>query len=113
MSNVDPNGVRGVDLIAIERKRQISEEGYDREGDYGYQIDMLFAAIEYARVGAHIMDSGLIPEGPTANWPWALEDYKPSEDAVRNLVKAGALLSASIDAYREGGKYVTVEGMGV
>ena len=44
-------------------------------------------------------------EGITANqlldtpecWPWDHEWWKPSDDPVRNLVKAGALIAAEID----------------
>jgi len=30
-------------------------------------------------------------------WPWEREAWKPSEDPIRNLVKAGALIAAEID----------------
>ena len=30
-------------------------------------------------------------------WPWDHEFWKPSEDQIRNLVKAGALIAAEID----------------
>jgi hypothetical protein len=30
-------------------------------------------------------------------WPWGKRWWKPSEDPVRNLVKAGALIAAEID----------------
>ena len=34
---------------------------------------------------------------PAHDWPWGSEYWKPSEDPVRNLVKAGALIAAEID----------------
>lgn len=30
-------------------------------------------------------------------WPWAAKWFKPSDDPIRNLVKAGALIAAEID----------------
>ena len=32
-----------------------------------------------------------------SDWPWPPEFWKPSDDPVRNLVKAGALIAAEID----------------
>ena len=34
---------------------------------------------------------------PCWDWPWAKKWWKPSDDPVRNLVKAGALIAAEID----------------
>lgn len=34
---------------------------------------------------------------PLEGWPWRDEDWKPSNDRVANLVKAGALIAAEID----------------
>jgi len=31
------------------------------------------------------------------SWPWDEEWWKPDNDAVRNLAKAGALIAAEID----------------
>lgn len=31
------------------------------------------------------------------NWPWREESFKPSDDQIRNLTKAGALIAAEID----------------
>jgi hypothetical protein len=31
------------------------------------------------------------------DWPWNDDDWKPSPDPIRNLVKAGALIAAEID----------------
>ena len=35
-------------------------------------------------------------------WPWSDKWWKPSDDPVRNLVKAGALLAAEIDRLQRG-----------
>ena len=34
---------------------------------------------------------------PPRGWPWEPADWKPDNDPVRNLVKAGALIAAEID----------------
>lgn len=36
-------------------------------------------------------------QAPAWDWPWSKKWWKPSEDPVRNLVKAGALIAAEID----------------
>lgn len=90
----------GADLIAAERQRQIDVEGYTPEHDdrhVGYGADtsqhapMRRAALCYLRAdrGAH--------STPGTSWPWEQRDWKPSDDPIRNLVRAGALIAAEID----------------
>lgn len=78
-------------LITQERNRQAAQEGYylshDQEHDQG---ELVAAAIAYA--GESFPHSGL-----DVYWPWDVKGWKPSEDRVRNLVKAGALIAAEID----------------
>ena len=92
----------GVELIAAERERQISHEGYSAEGDR-HQGDLLArAGVEYANVAVSILRSG--PDAAHFdpplrwNWPWSNEFWKPSENPIRDLVKAGALIAAAIDS---------------
>ncbi len=40
---------------------------------------------------------GQITEMMATSWPWDEEWWKPDNDAVRNLAKAGALIAAEID----------------
>lgn len=89
----------GPELIAQERARQISEEGWTLEHDdehVGGELgDAATAYIEAARFAR-------INEGQTmpllhSMWPWDDSWWKPSEDPVRNLVKAGALIVAEIE----------------
>lgn len=69
----------GSDLIATERQRQIDEEGYTSEHDaYHDDSSLVGAAVEYALEAARL-----------------IHGYPLS--AVRNLVKAGALIAAEID----------------
>lgn len=86
------SGESGADLIAAERQRQIDSEGWTPEHDDGHANDLVLAAIAYSY-------EGIRPNHPMAPaiWPWDEEWWKPSEDRIRNLVKAGALIAAEID----------------
>lgn len=42
-------------------------------------------------------DGQVNPSTTNPRWPWAREDWKPDENPIRNLVKAGALIAAEID----------------
>ena len=93
----------GIELIAIERKRQIEELGYD------YTNDSLYAKEELARAGA----TYAMPKSTRDNyssystsndswsprwWPWDVKYWKPTpEDRIKELSKAGALIAAQID----------------
>ena len=82
----------GIELIARERQRQITEEGWTSEHDNTHRNgELVLAAMTYADE-AHIGSVRLI--GST--WPWDEKWWKPGSP-VRNLVKAGALIAAEID----------------
>ena len=83
----------GAELIAQERERQISKEGYTTEHDdeYNYVGQMSQAAVCYIEQNLDDDKDGL------GNWPWDWRTWNPSEDPIRNLVKAGALIAAEID----------------
>lgn len=93
--------MRGIELIAEERKRQIDVEGWTAEHDKRWvNGELPLAAACYAvenkktaEVIVKIGDSGFTENG----WPWGGDFWKPSNDPVRNLVKAGALIAAEID----------------
>lgn len=85
----------GINLIAIERARQIEHEGWSPEHDAEHdRDDLAMAAVCYAtpeRV-RHMQRSR------EKYWPWARAYWKPTpDDRVRELVKAGALIAAEID----------------
>lgn len=88
----------GAELIAEERRRQIEKEGWSAEHDDGYhkRKELAMAAESYLVVYT-APDEDNDPPEPCWNWPWAGKWWKPSEDPVRNLVKAGALIAAEID----------------
>lgn len=114
----------GAELIAEERRRQIDVEGFDADHDDRYEghDDLSHAAICYA---ALVSTAGVRPDayaprmtevgdydwpdGPAALWPWAYEWWKPSDDPVRNMVKAGALWQAQADLYRRCGDRMPAE----
>jgi hypothetical protein len=79
-------------LIAAERQRQISAEGWTPDHDAEHTIgELVDAAVCYLR-------HGLDAESPVIwPWPWDESWWKPSDDSIRNLVRAGALVTAEID----------------
>lgn len=91
-----PELLSGIERIAAERERQTSVEGWtpahDDEHDFGSLISAAVAYAEYSR-GLMRYESGTAPY----NWPWEPEWWKPSDDPIRNLEKAGALIAAEID----------------
>lgn len=79
----------GIELIAAERQRQITEEGWSAENDAKYtKNELVLAAVCY-----------LVPTWVKTFWPWRdFKWWKPSPDtSTRNLEKAGALIAAEID----------------
>lgn len=85
----------GAGLIAAERLRQVTAEGWTPEHDAEHgDGSIAMAAASYA-----IHDAAICPM--TARgwglWPWAEKWWKPSDDPVKNLVRAGALIAAEID----------------
>lgn len=94
----------GADLIAAERQRQMTKEGFDANHDHEHDRgELLAAAMCYASVPLlRLTYKGYaaeaeITEVMATRWPWDEEWWKPDNDAVRNLVKAGALIAAEID----------------
>lgn len=89
----------GAELIAEERTRQVSKEGWTPEHDDEHPAGRVLAAgIAYATAAQQQLthrrpDLDLVRE---MYWPWAKKWWKP-KDRVRNLVKAGALIAAEID----------------
>ena len=83
---------RGAALIAAERSRQITTEGWTPEHDAEHiHGELRDAAIAYLmatddRAGDNAIDI----------WPWHESWWKP-KDPISNLVRAGALIAAEID----------------
>lgn len=86
----------GAERIAAERQRQIEQEGWTPQHDDEHANgELLGAALAYAVQVAQPAKGGR----PVGWWPkrWAMSWWKPSEDPIRNLEKAGALIAAEID----------------
>jgi hypothetical protein len=107
----DFDGFSGVDLMQIERERQIQDLGYDAENDdsYGSSGDLVHAGICYAL-------SACADTLPGCNWvahgiwmwPGSCPDLALTPaDKIHRLTAAGALFAAEIDRIqreqREGG----------
>jgi hypothetical protein len=93
--------MNGIGLIAVERERQVVIEGWTPEHDDAHLCaELTNAACAYAEAAAMQMYGDI--EEPYVDcspdcWPWRQEWWKPSNDPIRNLVKAGALIAAEID----------------
>lgn len=85
----------GAGRILAERRRQVIEERYLPDHDEAHDAGELGdAAVCYAVAAA--MPRELRGDVPDA-WPWDTRWWKPVDDEVRMLVKAGALIAAEID----------------
>ncbi len=89
-----------IQRIEAERIRQVTEEGYtadedDLNNDPG---DMATAGVAYVQKAIQQM-GGPEVDDPPWDWPWEPEYWKPSDDPVRNLEKAGALIAAELDKH--------------
>lgn len=94
----------GCGLIAAERSRQIHELDWDQDHDDAHSNgELIDAGASYAMASMHqergepldsvrsMETAGRLP------WPWESSLWNPSVHIERNLVKAGALISAEID----------------
>lgn len=101
----------GIELIAIERQRQIDVEGYkiDHDSETYKNGELIGAASCYAVSALNKlyyknhpeskMDMAILKlwDGDDA-WPWeAKYDKREKHDVIRSLVIAGALIAAEID----------------
>jgi hypothetical protein len=98
--------MNGIQLIAAERTRQVEDEGWTSAHDDGHDaMQMSSAAICYIlRAQDRVLEPATEVPHPWG-WPWGGRDWKPSNDPIRDLVKAGALIAAEIDRLqrKEGG----------
>lgn len=85
---------RGGDLIAAERQRQITAEGWTLEHDREHGAGALAAAGYYYETHGH----GSV-------WPWDSGLSAKVKGPLRNLVRAGALYQAAADIAPEHGHW--------
>lgn len=95
--------VSGAELIAAERQRQVDVEGWTPEHDAEHgRGELIEAAISYAVAGRRAQSRPLITGDRSPYLPWPFDGgWKPSDDPIRNLVKAGALIAAEIDRLQQ------------
>lgn len=92
----------GAALIAAERQRQITAEGWTPEHDDAHKAgEMGMAAASYiwhsrAQNYANEQQEGRVVRNPPPGWPWEKTWWKPGSP-IKSLVKAGALIAAEID----------------
>jgi hypothetical protein len=89
----------GAVAIKAERQRQIDREGWTAAHDDEHaEAEMVAAALCYASCAAQQARGQSVAMGNIlAHWPWERSWWKPSDDPIRNLTKAGALIAAEID----------------
>lgn len=98
---VEGEELSGVERIALERHRQVASEGFTPEEDDKHHYgELAKAAGCYSWLAGQ--SEGLCEafvNTPPPLWPdnWHSTWWKPSDDQVRNLEKAGALIAAEID----------------
>ena len=99
----------GIEIIADERQRQIVKKGYTLEHDKQHTHEEL---LKVARLYIRAAEACCYPkncidynggfragEGVPSDYPntWNHGYWKPSDDPIRNLAKAGGMLAAEID----------------
>lgn len=97
--------MNGAERIAVERTRQIEEEGWTPYHDGGHTSGELAHAAVYYAAGEPVYflrryaingDPRLPHQHFENAWPFEAKWYKP-KDRLRDLVRAGALIAAEID----------------
>lgn len=82
----------GAQLIADERQRQQTEEGFNNDEQY-HNNELVRAAVSYCMPQEALTESG--------DWPWSDDWFKSEGDTkegrIKDLTKAGALIAAEID----------------
>lgn len=97
--------MNGIERIAAERRRQLDVEGWTPEHDDTHKSgEMASAAASYAQAAAL---QSMIPNSTGKDFQLGFNSFppkwfnagwwKPADDPVRNLEKAGALIAAEID----------------
>lgn len=89
----------GAAACVRERLRQLDVEGWTPEHDDEHPNgELAWAAWSYIWANFRY-DASRRPLG----WPWAPGEWKPSDDPIRNLEKAGALIAAEISRLKRAG----------
>ena len=102
--NIEGSGSPGAALIAQERIRQISVEGYTPEHDVLHADNKALAWGAFCYLERAAQDKIPQDDPSVAHlWPFNRSQWKPKPTRIRNLVIAAALVAAEIDRlWREG-----------
>jgi hypothetical protein len=86
--------IDGIGAIMDERLHQIADKRYTLEHDKAHGTTVLIDAAL-----AYLMQARGKVNGATAQvyWPFEICTFKPDDDPLRSLAKAGALLAAAYD----------------
>lgn len=89
---------RAVYDFAVERRRQVAEEGWTPDHDDEHRAgELALGAAAYAAYSSSLTDgTRSVGELALKLWPWQWSWWKPTT-LRRNLVKAGALLIAEVE----------------
>ena len=89
----------GVQMIEVERAAQLLREGFTpRHDDEHARGELAQAGACYATIASYQIRTGSRALGdPPLFWPWELQWWKPSQDKIKNLKRAGALIASEID----------------
>ncbi len=92
----------GIEIIAVERERQIAQEGWTAEHDKRHDRgELAMAAACYAfpkEIINYRNNTAFVSLKRFHLWPWHPKWWKPTpDDRIRELAKAGALIAAEID----------------
>lgn len=90
----------GCSMMAHPSSLESTRRYIERDGD-DPAADEIFQQMVADPIGSHFgrrPDGGVkTPHGAWNDWPWEDAAWKPVDDPIRNLVKAGALIAAEID----------------
>lgn len=90
----------GIEMMWLERRRQIEVLGCSAAHDDGHSDgEILQAAWDYLEFALRQIqgdETGSAEDAPDG-WPFEASEWKPSNDPMRNLEKAGAMIAAEWD----------------
>lgn len=97
---VEQGGSAGVAAIFEERDRHTSALGHSQVKDVGRADELISAAQAFIDSAIYGPDGFHDRNGPVAppTWPWGEASWRPTDNPVPALAKAGALIAAAIDS---------------